>query len=368
MRASSRGAVAAGTAFWVMVIAALAAPEMSRAAGAPAGKSASPAVIEVGTARSAPGKTVRGYLEVGERSDGTPFRFPVVIVSGRKPGPVVWINALAHGNEYGGARALQETIRRLDPETIAGHVVAVMVSNPAAFQSLQRVNPDPDDLEDMGSAYPGDPGGFATERLVAALHERVRAQADYFIDLHTGGDHFKQHPFVLYTPNPGVPEGRYDDLARSFGVPTLWRDAAGTFKKDGIITFSTAGIPSFLLEVGGEPLDPADVRLQTDAVISFLAGAGVMAGPSRRLASYTIVTGYRIVTNSRGGFFEATARPGDRVRSGDPLGTIRDVFGDVVETLRAPSGAEIVLGIATYPAVPTGGWVVEVGTGVKESP
>src|SRR5260221_6652391 len=352
-------AVAGLAAAWLV-----AAGEGGLSAGAPVRL----AGMEFGTARSVPGKKTRGQIEIGERPDGSPFRLPVVIVSGRKPGPVVWIDALAHGDEYGGARALQEVVRRLDPETIAGHVVAVMISNPPAFQDRHRVNLDPDDIIDMGSAYPGDSGGFETERIVAALHERVRAQADYFVDLHTGGDRFKQQPFVLYTPNKGVPEARYDDLARAFGIAPLWRDAAGTFKRDGIIPLSTAGIPSFLLEVGGSPLDPADVRIQADAVMSFLAAAGVMQGAPRRLPSYTIVTGYLVVTNGRGGFFDAAVRPGARVRGGDALGTISDPFGDVVETVRAPAGAEIVLGVATYPSFSTGGWVAEVGTGLKESP
>src|SRR5260221_7372102 len=300
-------AVAGLAAAWLV-----AAGEGGLSAGAPVRL----AGMEFGTARSVPGKKTRGQIEIGERPDGSPFRLPVVIVSGRKPGPVVWIDALAHGDEYGGARALQEVVRRLDPETIAGHVVAVMISNPPAFQDRHRVNLDPDDIIDMGSAYPGDSGGFETERIVAALHERVRAQADYFVDLHTGGDRFKQQPFVLYTPNKGVPEARYDDLARAFGIATLWRDAAGTFKRDGIITLSTAGIPSFLLEVGGSPLDPADVPIQADAAMSFLAAARVMQGAPRRLPSYTIVTGYLVVTNGRGGFFDAAGPPPPPGRGG----------------------------------------------------
>jgi predicted deacylase len=291
-------------------------------------------VIEVGTARGVSGNAVRGSLKVAEDADGADIVLPVVIVTGRKPGPVVWVDACSHGDEYGGPRALQEVVRSLDPEAMAGTLVAVMIANPPAFQGLQRVNPSLDDLADMGDVFPGRER-FATERIAAAVTSLVKKQADYFIDLHTGGDRFRQHPFVFYTLAGGVPEKRYDQLARGFGLPTLWRDSSRVFPNDAVTTFSAAGIPAFLLEVGGgQPLDPADLRLQADAVRSFLRQVGILPGQPTRLAEYAVVTGY----------------------------------GDTVETLLAPAGAEIVLGVNTYPATPTGGWLLELGTGLTVVP
>jgi predicted deacylase len=325
-------------------------------------------LVEVGSARGAPGRTVRGSLPVAEDSDGSSIALPIAIVTGRKPGPVVWVDASAHGDEYGGPRALQDVVRSLDPETMSGTLVAVMIANVPAFRGLQRVNPSLDDLADMGDAFPGRER-FATERIALAITANVKRHAGYFIDLHTGGDRFRQHPFVFYTLVGGVPESRYDDLARGFGVPTLWRDTGRIFPSDAVTTFSAAGIPAFLLEVGGgQPLDPADLRLQAEAVRSFLRKVGVLPGEPARLSAHTIVTGYRIVTNSRGGFFEAAVKAGDRVREGSVLGTIRDAYGDVVQTLTAPAGTDIVLGVSTYPAAPTGGWLLELGSGLKEAP
>jgi len=39
-----------------------------------------------------------------------------------------------------------------------------------------------------------------------------------------------------------------------------------------------------------------------------------------------------------------------------------------VETMRAPAGSDIVLGVSTYPATPTGGWLLELGSGLTEAP
>ena len=327
---------------------------------------ADPAPIEIGTTRGVPGQAVRGWLKVAEAADGTPVSLPLVIVTGMRPGPVVWLEAGAHGDEYGGPRAMQELVRSLDPQAMSGTVVAVMIANPFAFRALQRVNPNLDDLMDFGDAFPGKER-FATERIGAAVTAEVKRVAQYFVDFHTGGDRFRQQPFVFYSVTGTVPADRYDELARGFGVPTLWRDTQKVFSSDATTIFSAAGIPSFLLEVGGgQPLEAKDVKYQADAARSFLRAVGVLAGEPARPAGYTLLTGYRIVTNARGGFFEAAVNPGDRVRAGTILGKIVDVWGDTVETLTAPEGSDVVLGVSTYPAAATGGWLFELGTGLKE--
>ncbi|HEX7251590.1 MAG TPA: succinylglutamate desuccinylase/aspartoacylase family protein [Thermoanaerobaculia bacterium] len=324
--------------------------------------------VEIGTARGVAGQAVRGSLRVAENPDGSVVALPLVVVTGRKSGPVVWVEASAHGDEYGGPRALQDVVRNLDPETLSGTVVAVMITNPLAFRALQRVNPNLDDLQDFGDAFPGK-DRFATERIAAAVSNEVRRVADYFVDLHTGGDRFRQHPFVFYTTAGKVPADRYDDLARGFGIRTLWRDTEKVFAHDAATVFAEAGIPSFLVEVGGgQPLDPADIALQAAAVRSFLRKVGVLPGEPARRPAYLVFTGYRIVTNARGGFLEVAVEPGDRVRAGTVLAKILDVYGDTVETMTAPPESDIVLGVSTYPAAATGGWLFELGTGLREVP
>jgi predicted deacylase len=323
--------------------------------------------IEIGGVRGVAGRKVRGSLKVGEDSDGALLALPFVIATGHAPGPVVWVNASSHGDEYGGPRALQDVVKRIDPAEMAGTLVAVLIANPPAFQGLFRVNPNWDDLSDSGGTYPGRSGGFMTERVAAAIHGQVTRTADYFLDLHTGGDRFRQHPFILYSQTGSVPEERMDELARGFGIRTLWRDTERIFPGSPSIVFSAGGIPAFLVEVGGgQPLEEADLALQAEAVRNFLRTVGVLPGRAPRIDTYTMVSGYHIVTNDRGGFFDASVSPGDRIQEGSVLGTIVDVYGDVVETLRAPAGAEIALGVSTYPVTPTGGWLLELGSGLSE--
>jgi len=316
---------------------------------------------QVGTAVVRAGEVTRGRLFLLERADGSRVEAPVIVAAGRKTGPVAWLIACGHGDEFGGALALQRVARALDPEHMRGLVVLIPVANPPAFEAMRRVNPSPDDLMDFGDAFPGRPR-FATERIAAVYTDLWKQHADYVVDLHTGGEHFVQQPFVIFTVTGTVPADRMEALARSFGVATLWRDSQRIFDADISINLPAIGIPAFLLEVGGgSAMSQQQDAQQADYALNFLRGIGVVPGQAQAALAHTLVNDYRIVTPERGGFFYASVAPGERVEEGDPLGRVVDVYGNEVEVLRAPVGNAIVLGIQDYPAVASGSWVVELG-------
>jgi predicted deacylase len=289
-----------------------------------------------------------------------------VIVDAQQHGPVVWLLSCGTGDEFGGALALQRVVKALDPATMTGLVILIPIANPPAFQAMRRVNPSPDDLMDFGSAFPGEPR-FATERIAEKYTALWKEHADFVVDLHTGGDRFVQHPFVIFTVTGKVPAERMESLARMFGVPTLWRDRDKVFESDIIINVPAMGIPAFLLEVGGGGVmeRQQDAR-QAEFALSFLRGIDIIPGDPSRAEQVSVVEKYRIITPSRGGFFYPLVKPGDPVSEGTPLARIVDVYGDEVEVLRSPVSGAIVLGIQEFPLVTTGSWVAELGILVAE--
>ena len=70
--------------------------------------------------------------------------------------------------------------------------------------------------------------------------------------------------------------------------------------------------------------------------------------------------GFRIVTPTRGGFFEDGVTLGEGVAVGQRLATIVDAHGEVVEELLAPV-AGAVLTVPVNPAAGTGTWAYEIG-------
>ena len=316
----------------------------------------------VGTAEVRPGEVTRGRLPLLEYADGSDVEAPVIVIAGKeRRGPVTWLVACGHGDEFGGALALQRVARALDPGTMKGLIILIPVANPPAFQAMRRVNPSPDDLMDFGDAFPGR-SRFATERIAEKYTALWKEHADFVVDFHTGGDRFVQHPFVIFTITGTVPIERMESLARMFGVPTLWRDREKLFKSDITINLPAMGIPAFLLEVGGGGVmeRQQDAR-QAEFALSFLRGVGMVPGEPLHQEHVTVVEKYRIITPSRGGFFYPLVKPGEAVSEGTPLARIVDVYGDEVEVLRSPASGAIVLGIQEFPAVATGSWVAELG-------
>ncbi len=315
----------------------------------------------VGSAEVRPGAVTRGTIPLLEYADSSTVAAPVIVVAGREPGPVAWFIACGHGDEFGGALAIQRLARSLDPEQVKGLVVLVPVANPPAFQAMRRVNPSLDDLIDFGDAFPGR-ARFATERIAATYSALWAEHADFVVDLHTGGERFVQQPFVIFTVAGKVAGARMEELARTFGVPTLWRDRTKVFKDDVTMTLPDRGIPAFLLEVGGgAAMSRQQDERQAEFALSFLRGVGIVPGTPTRAERVDVVEEYRIVTPARGGFFHALAKPGDRLREGTPIGRVVNVYGDEVEVLSSPVGNALLLGIQDYPAVASGAWVAELG-------
>jgi len=256
---------------------------------------------------------------------------------------------------------MQRVAKALDPASVSGLVIMVLVANPPAFQAMRRVNPSTDDLMDFGSAFSGE-AVFATERIAATYMALWKDHADYVVDFHTGGDRFVQTPFVIFTVTGTVPVERMESLARLFGTPMLWRDRDKVFESDITIQLPAMGIPAFLLEVGGGGVmeRQQDAR-QAEYALSFLRGIDIIPGEPTRADKVSVVEKYRIITPSRGGFFYPLVKPGDPVSKDSPLARVVNVYGDEVEVLRSPVDGAVVLGMQEFPLVTTGSWVAELG-------
>lgn len=67
-----------------------------------------------------------------------------------------------------------------------------------------------------------------------------------------------------------------------------------------------------------------------------------------------------LVPAPQAGLFRRFLRPGVMVDAGDPLGDIRDPFGRVIDTVRAPVRGAVLLTLTALP-VAQGGTVAQVG-------
>jgi len=94
--------------------------------------------ITVGEVRGEPGKIVCGFWNAFEHPIGTIERLPVIIAQGLEEGPVLWLTANIHGDEYTGIPVIHSVINQVDVTQLKGAIVAIPTLNPAGSRITAR--------------------------------------------------------------------------------------------------------------------------------------------------------------------------------------------------------------------------------------
>lgn len=90
--------------------------------------------VRVGDLVVEPGEQVRGFLTIGETATG-PIQLPLVIINGRKQGPVLCLTAGVHATEYPPIDAVMRFLGELCARDMTGVVMAVPIVNMHMFES-----------------------------------------------------------------------------------------------------------------------------------------------------------------------------------------------------------------------------------------
>jgi predicted deacylase len=164
-----------------------------------------------------------------------------------KPGPHLLISAGVHGDEFEPMLAANELARQIGPLLFAGKLTIVPIVNTSAYELGARCGADGLDL---ARVCPGNETGSITQKLAAQISILIM-DADYYIDLHTGGNLFEILPLAGYMlhSNPVVLQ-QQQEMARAFNLPVVW----GTESSPNGRTLSVArdlSIPSIYVEYGG---------------------------------------------------------------------------------------------------------------------
>jgi predicted deacylase len=257
---------------------------------------------------------------------------PVRTVTGNA-GPRLLIVAGVHGDEYEPMVAVRNLWREFSARDVCGQVTLVPIANEPAFLLGQRTA---EDGLDLARTMPGRADGTVTERIAALLTPLVR-EADFLIDLHTGGRLFRILPLSGYMlhPDQAVLE-RQREMARAFNLPIVW----GTSPELEGRTLSVArdaNVPAIYVEAGGGGgFDPHAVEVCVDGCLNVAGRLGMIERKTPVSAIQHVVederrgSGHLQVQHPApaSGFFEPLVRLGDRVAQGHSLGRIVDAFGE----------------------------------------
>jgi len=168
-------------------------------------------------------------------------------VDNGKAGPKVLLTAGVHGDEYEPMLTAIQLINELPGLLKSGSVTIVSLTNESAYAHGSRFG---EDGLDLARICPGSPNGTITERAASHISTLIN-EADYFIDMHTGGLTYDIYPLAGYMLHP-FPEvlKKQQEMAKAFNLPLVW----GTdYRPEGrtLSIARDAKVPAIYVEYGG---------------------------------------------------------------------------------------------------------------------
>jgi predicted deacylase len=285
-------------------------------------------------------------------------------IKGGVAGPRLLLTAGVHGDEFEGMLAIRRLGKLISPDQLRGTVTLVAVVNEAAFLRGQRTA---DDGLDLARQCPGDPSGSITRRIAHELSALIR-EADYYIDLHSGGTAMCVAPLAGYTlhPDAQVLESQRR-MARAFNLPLVW-GTSPTLEGRSLSVARDANVPAIYAEyLGSGVCSKQGVEDYVDGCLNVMNELNIITRlpPPVRLA--------RVVEDSRPGsghlqvahpspitgYFEPAVKLYDEVGPRQLLGTVASLGDEELHEVFAEH-AGVVICIATFPRVLEGSGLVVI--------
>jgi predicted deacylase len=252
----------------------------------------------------------------------------------------------------------------LDTRELAGSITAVPI---VSMESFRQRSPFvvPADGKNLNRSFPGSHDGTYTDRLARSIFEQVIEPADVLLDLH-GGDMVEAlEPFAIYDASPH--EERTHAIALAFGLPYVVRQELDESGLGGMTSSAAAraGIPGVIAEAGGcGQLEEAATALLVEGVRNVLRRLEMLPGEPSPPRS-RLVGKFVWLRASQDGWWQPVVAAGDEIAEGQLVGTLRNLYGDVLEELHAPRDG-VVLFLTTSPAVGVDGPLLGLGAEISD--
>ncbi len=271
-------------------------------------------------------------IPVATLASGAELAIHVHEFRGGADGPTLGLCAAIHGDEVVSVEILWRFSQRLPSLPFRGRVLMLPVANPLAIEGRTRHSPL--DMLNMNRVFPGDPAGWVTERLAAAVTRHFLERVDVLVDLHAGG----VYPTVDYVYITNA-----EDLSRAFGSALLYRPQPG---KAGTVFGGTSsgvtrdrGTPSVTVELGGGDVDQgAYVERGLRGIENVMHALGMLDGPPAPRGRQTVVHEIVTVRPAHGGLLVPAAPAlGQPVAGGAELGRVVSPYTlETIEVVRNP--------------------------------
>jgi predicted deacylase len=324
------------------------------------------------------GKKTKGFLNILRKVDGTWVAIPLFVIIGVDRGPVLLVDGCHHGDEYEGAEAIISVANFIEPSMLKGTLIAVPAVNLDAFTAGARVSPSDYSHADLNRSYPGKTDGYITPRIADFYKKTVISKVDYAVSLHGGGNVLHLEPLAGYQCDLSNPEleSKSRAMASAFGVSILWRMEGLPFTGVMSEECKKMGIPAITPEVGSHshryPGRRDDVYIVEQGIFNVLEylemiDEKTIADKRRTMKGrWPSDCGLRedmtmtYIHGNHGGLHIPLMQMKAEAKQGDILSEVRDIFGELVDIVKAPFDG-VVMGYWSYPVLPPGNWAYMLG-------
>lgn len=287
--------------------------------------------VEVG-----PGERRIARLPVTTMATGQPLEIPVHVIAGDAPRPVAALVSMHHGDEVFTVEVLRAVEHALSHARLRGTVLLMPVANPIAFESGTRHTPL--DMMNLNRVFPGNPGGWLTDRIAHAISDALLPVMDVLLDYHCGAD-ATEIEYTYTRPQDSDVTRKIHSLALLCGARVLWETPlpAGTLAGEA----ERRGIPWCVFELGGSPaFGTATLERAVFHTMEVLRATGVLSGEPGPSRAEVLVRRGTALRPGYGGLFVPEAGShalGRSVPRGTTLARVISPYTfEELEVLRAP--------------------------------
>lgn len=295
------------------------------------------------------GEHAIGQLPVTMLANGYELKIPFHVLNGAKPGKKLMLSAVSHGDAMMGMEIIRQVMERVDLNELSGTLITVPCQNPIGFEWGERNTPN--DMYNMNRAYPGNPNGWFSEQIAAAISP-LCDDADMLIDWH-GGSYGRAINYVLINNSPdALLTEQIRQMAFAYGLEYIYdgKPAGPQAQYAGSLNgyMLSLGKPSIVAEVGaGIHLSMNIVETGVQGVINVMQQAGMLKGKPVLPKTQWIVKERPLVRPSQGGIFYPVCGPeylNKVVPKGTLLSYVRNPLTlEVIEEICAPCDESIIM-------------------------
>ena len=273
--------------------------------------------------------------------------WPVYVIHGRNPGPIMFLSGAIHGDEINGVEIIRRVLKSKSINRIRGTLIALPVVNIFGFINQTRYLPD---RRDLNRSFPGSEKGSLAGRMANLFLQEIVSRCTHGIDLHTAAIHRNNLPQVRAV----LDDPETERMARAFVSPVI----VDTPITDGTLRNAAEkmGVAVIVYEAG-EALrfDEVAIRAGVKGVIATMRELTMLPKPKhpRKRIEPIVARSTTWVRAPKSGIMRSVKTLGEKVTKDELMGIISDPFGAEEESVTATAEG-IIIGRTNIPLVNEG--------------